>query len=155
MATEVGQAVVKLSFDTKSLDKSQAEAERKITTAGTSSGSAWGNAWTVAAGNLIAKGVEKVASAIQNNLGNAIKRVDVMNNFPKVMQNLGISADASSRVIKDLSEKLMGLPTTLDSATLAVQRFTSKNGDVEKSERIFLAVNNAILAGGASAEIQA
>ncbi|MBQ3306418.1 tape measure protein [Candidatus Saccharibacteria bacterium] len=155
MATEVGQAVVKLSFDTKSLDKSQAEAERKITNAGTSSGSAWGNAWTVAAGNLIAKGVEKVASAIQNNLGNAIKRVDVMNNFPKVMQNLGISADASSRVIKDLSEKLMGLPTTLDSATLAVQRFTSKNGDVEKSERIFLAVNNAILAGGASAEIQA
>ena len=38
---------------------------------------------------------------------------------------------------------------------MAVQRFTSANGDIEKSTDIFLAVNNAILAGGASADIQA
>lgn len=155
MATEVGQATIKLSFDTKSLDKSQAEAQKKMTNAGTTSGSAWGNAWTVAAGNLIAKGIESVVGAINNNLSKAIKRVDTMNNFPKVMANLGISAEASAEVVKDLSDKLMGLPTTLDSATAAVQRFASKNGDVKKSEQIFLAVNDAILAGGASADIQA
>lgn len=155
MATEVGQATIKLSFDTKSLDKSQAEAQKKMSNAGTTSGSAWGNAWTVAAGNLIAKGIESVVGAINNNLNKAIKRVDTMNNFPKVMANLGISAEASAEVVKDLSDKLMGLPTTLDSATAAVQRFASKNGDVKKSEQIFLAVNDAILAGGASADIQA
>ena len=38
---------------------------------------------------------------------------------------------------------------------MAVQRFTSANGDIEKSTDLFLAVNNAILAGGASSEIQA
>ena len=38
---------------------------------------------------------------------------------------------------------------------MAVQRFSSANGDVAKSTDIFLALNNAILAGGASSEIQA
>lgn len=153
-SSEVGQATIKLTFDTKSLSKSQSEVEAKISAGGSESGSKWGNAWSVAAGNLIAKGIEKVTASIANNIDNAVKRVDTLNNFPKVMQNMGISAEDSSRVINSLSEKLLGLPTTLDAATLAVQRFTSKNGDVEKSERIFLAVNDAILAGGASAEIQ-
>lgn len=154
MAAEVGQATIKLTFDTKSLSKSQSEVEAKMSTAGSESGSKWGSAWSVAAGNLIAKGIEKVSASIANNMSNAVKRVDTMNNFPKVMQNLGISAESSAKVIDSLSDKLIGLPTTLDAATLAVQRFTSKNGDVEKSEKIFLAVNNAILAGGASADIQ-
>ena len=54
-----------------------------------------------------------------------------------------------------MSDKLSGLPTTLDQGASAVQRFTSANGDVEKSTDLFLALNNAILAGGASTEIQA
>jgi len=154
MAAEVGQATIKLTFDTKSLSKSQSEVEAKMSTAGSESGSKWGSAWSVAAGNLIAKGIEKVSASIANNLDDAVKRVDTLNNFPKVMQNMGISAESSSKVINSLSESLLGLPTKLDDATLAVQRFTSKNGDVEKSEKIFMAVNDAILAGGASAEIQ-
>ena len=153
-SSEVGQATIKLTFDTKSLSKSQSEVEAKMSAGGSESGSKWANAWSVAAGNLIAKGIEKVTASIANNIDNAVKRVDTLNNFPKVMQNMGISAEASAKVINDLSDKLTGLPTTLDAATLAVQRLTSKNGDVAKSEKIFLAVNNAILAGGASAEIQ-
>lgn len=153
-SSEVGQATIKLTFDTKSLSKSQGEVEAKMTTVGSESGSKWANAWSVAAGNIIAKGIEKVTAAISSHLDDAVKRVDTLNNFPKVMQNMGIAAGDSARVISDLGEKLTGLPTTLDAAALSVQRFTSKNGDVEKSEKIFLAVNDAILAGGASAELQ-
>ena len=154
MATEVGQAQLRLTFDTKSLSDSQRQAEQQITNAGSTSGKAWGNAWTVAAGALIAQGMQKIIATIQNNLSDAIKRVDTMNNFPRVMANLGVAANDSADVVQDLSEKLIGLPTTLDGATAAVQRFTSKNGDVRKSEEIFLAVNDAILAGGMSADIQ-
>lgn len=153
-SSEVGQATIKLTFDTKSLSKSQGEVEAKMTTVGSESGSKWANAWSVAAGNIIAKGIEKVTAAISSHLDDAVKRVDTLNNFPKVMLNMGIAAGDSARVISDLGEKLTGLPTTLDAAALSVQRFTSKNGDVEKSEKIFLAVNDAILAGGASAELQ-
>jgi len=105
-------------------------------------------------GSLAAQGISKAIQIFSSNLDSAITRVDALNNFPKVMSNLGISAEASSEVIKDLSEQLKGLPTSLDAAAMAVQRFTSKNGNVKESEKIFLAVNNAILAGGASANIQ-
>lgn len=100
---------------------------------------------------LISKGMQVISSSVDD----AVKRVDTLNNFPKVMKSLGISAEDSSKAINKMSDKLAGLPTTLDQGASAVQRFTSYNGDVKKSTDIFLAVNNAILAGGASAEAQA
>lgn len=106
-------------------------------------------------GNLASKGISKGLEIFTANLDSAISRVDTMNNFPKVMSNLGISAEDSAEVIDDLGKKLQGLPTSLDSAATSIQRFTSKNGDVKESEKLFLAVNNAILAGGAPAQNQA
>ena len=105
--------------------------------------------------SVAAKGITKAISMFNDGLDNAITRVDVLNNFPKVMSNLGIGAQESSEVISDLGEKLKGLPTALDKAAMSVQRLTSKNGNVKESEKIFLALNNAILAGGGSADIQA
>lgn len=106
-------------------------------------------------GSLISKAIAKGIGVINDSLDGAISRVDILNNFPNVMGNLGIGAEESSEAISMLSKKLTGLPTTLDSAASAVQRFTSKNGDVKKSAKMFLAVNNAILAGGAGVEAQA
>ena len=103
----------------------------------------------------IAKAVGIAMNQITASIDGAVARVDTLNNFPKVMSNLGISAEAADKSIKKMSDKLAGLPTTLDQGAMAVQRFSSANGDVEKSTDIFLALNNAILAGGASTEIQA
>lgn len=102
----------------------------------------------------ITKLVGTAFQTINNSLDSAISRIDIMNNFPKVMNNLGISSEKSTNAIKKLSEGLKGIPTKLDDASLAVQKFTSINNDVEKSTDYFLAINNALLAGGASAEIQ-
>jgi tape measure domain-containing protein len=152
----IGEAVYKISYDpnTQELKSALRNTETKLGNTGTSSGKAFGLAWSAAAGSLIAKGVAKIASTISSNLGDAIKRVDVINNFPKVMSNLGIGAGEAQASITKLSEKLRGLPTSLQDGASAVQRFTSKNGDVAKSTDLFLALNNAILAGGGSAEIQ-
>ena len=103
----------------------------------------------------IDKLISKTMSALNNSLDGAIKRIDTMNNFPRVMQNLGISVEDATKSVNELSDGLTGLPTTLNDGVSAVQRFTSQNGDVKKSTKIFLALNNAILAGGASTEIQA
>lgn len=89
------------------------------------------------------------------NFDDAVKRVDALNNFPRVMSNLGISAKDAEASLKRMSDALLGLPTTLDEATLAVQKFTSKNGNIKASTEMYLAANNAILAGGASAQQQA
>jgi tape measure domain-containing protein len=105
-------------------------------------------------GNLAAQGISKAIGTINANMDGAISRFDTMNNFPKVMSNLGIGTDEANKSIEILSERLQGLPTSLDSAAMAVQRLTSKNGNVQESTDMFLALNNAILAGGAGAEIQ-
>lgn len=99
--------------------------------------------------------ISKTISALNNSLDGAIKRVDTLNNFPRVMNNLGIATQDATEAVNELSEGLVGLPTTLNDGVSAVQRFTSQNNDVKKSTKMFLALNNAILAGGASTEVQA
>ncbi len=93
-------------------------------------------------------------NTLTSHLDSAIDRYDTINQFPKVMGNLGISAKKSNASIKKLSSELSGLPTTLDSAASGVTNFTSKNGDIKKSTDYFLALNNAIVAGGQSQAIQ-
>ena len=102
----------------------------------------------------IDKLISKTMSALNNSLDGAIKRVDTLNNFPRVMSNLGIATEDATKAVNELSDGLIGLPTTLNDGVSAVQRFTSQNGDVQKSTKMFLALNNAILAGGASTELQ-
>lgn len=141
-----------LKFDTKLDADGFQKGINKMTGSAKSGGSTIKN---IVAGLGITRLVEKSISMITDSIDGAVSRIDTLNNFPKVMSNLGISAKDSAKVINDLSDKLTGLPTSLDEAALSVQRLTSKNGDVKKSEELFLALNNAILAGGASTEIQA
>lgn len=107
-----------------------------------------------AIGHALTAVFAKASQAISSTLGGAVTRLDALNNFPRVMGNLGISSKDAEVAIDYLSEKLQGLPTTLDAAALAVQRFASANGNVQASTKMFLAFNNAVLAGGASADIQ-
>lgn len=108
---------------------------------------------------VTALGIDKIVSSafniISNSVDGAISRLDTLNNYPKVMSNLGIASDDAQNSINKMSDKLSGLPTTLDAGAQAVQRFTSANKDVNKSTDYFLAFNNALLAGGASVDIQA
>lgn len=99
--------------------------------------------------------ITKVMSGISKTIGDSISRVDTLENFPKVMGNLGISAKDAAESIDYMSEELIGLPTTLDDGAAAVQRFASANGNVKASTEMFLALNNALLAGGAPMQQQA
>lgn len=101
---------------------------------------------------IIALGIGKI---IGSQLDDAVSRLDALNNFPRVMSNLGVSNEDAQASMSRLSDALIGLPTTLDDATQSVQRFTSANGNVKASTEMFLALNNAILSGGASSQVQA
>lgn len=108
----------------------------------------------VAAGNLIAKAVEKVVSTISSNIDYAVRRLDSLNRFPIVMQNLGISTEDASNAINSLSEYTVNLPTTLNDAAEKVQYFTSATNNVWQSIKIFEALNDAIVSGAQTAEVQ-
>lgn len=137
--------LTKFTADTKDFDKKAQNVSKSL-------GSLTGS---FVKGSLIAGGLSKAMGLVSNNMDKAIDRFDTLNNFPKVMKNLGQSTEDSQKAIDKMAEKLSGLPTTLQDGALAVQRFTSKNGDVKKSADLFLAVNNAILAGGAPTGNQA
>ena len=104
--------------------------------------------------NVFAKLLGTAVKVVANNLGDAVSRLDTLNNYTNVMSNLGVDAQDAEDSIQRLSDKLTGLPTTLDSAVSSVQRFTSANGNVKASTDMFLALNNALLAGGAPLETQ-
>jgi tape measure domain-containing protein len=117
-----------------------------------------GNNATQFLGTALATGAKVAAveiAALSFTMGDAIKRVDTLNNFPRVMSNMKISAKDARETIDDLSNKLKGLPTSLDVAALSVQRLTTKTEDVKKAKDIFLALNNAVIAGGAPMNLQA
>lgn len=96
-----------------------------------------------------------LGAAIFKNLSAGIARLDTLNNFPRTMQNFGLSAEDGEVAIKALSQELIGLPTSLDEAARSVQRFTAVNKDVKASTALFLGFNNAVIAGGAGMDIQA
>ena len=106
-------------------------------------------------GLLGAQAVQKVFGMVTSQVGSAIQRFDTLNNYVNVMSNLGIEADEAQKSIDRMKDALDGLPTTLQDGASAVQRFASSNKNVEASTEMFLALNNAILAGGGSAATQA
>ena len=92
----------------------------------------------------------KVASVVTGSLNSAISRADQMNNFPKVMKNLGYSSEDAAASIKKISDALDGLPTTSSAMTGMVQQLAPLTSNLDEATDIALAFNNAMLAGGAS-----
>ncbi len=156
MATTVDELRVLISANAKEFNKGLQSVQSQLNNLQTSANKASSkiSVGAIAAGNIIAKAVGAAFRAISQNMDDAITRLDTLNNFPRVMSNLGISAQDAQASINVMAEKLLGLPTTLDDAALSVQRFTAANGNVKASTEMFLALNNAILAGGASTELQ-
>ena len=95
-----------------------------------------------------------ISAGMVAGLSSAINRFDTLNNYPKVLSNLGISGEEAKESIDELSKAIDGLPTALNDAASGVQRLTAKNSDVKKSTKYFIAMNDAIIAGNAPIEQQ-
>ena len=129
------------------LSSSASSVSKKMSTSFVAMGSA--------IGNIIGNVVTKAFQVLVSEMDDAVSRLDTLNNYTKVMKNLGVSSSDAEKSINVLSDKLQGLPTKLDDAALSVQRLTAANGNIGASTEMYLALNNAILAGGASTETQA
>lgn len=160
MASTVGELKIKLSFDNNGLTTSQKQVESKLSTwskiTGKDNGNTFGNAFSVAIGSIISKGFSTITSAISNSMSSAINRVDTLNNFPKVMQALGYSAEASSSSVKMLSDRIDGLPTSLNDIVGNVQMLSSSMGNLNdgmvNATTVGIALNDMFLAGGQGTE---
>ncbi|WP_374284232.1 tape measure protein [Lactococcus sp.] len=101
-------------------------------------------------------GLVKVASAafdvLKNSIGGAINRFDILNQYPKVMKQMGYSTDDVSKSLVILKKGVDGLPTTLQDLTKSAQSFAVIEKSATKGAQTATALNDAFLASGASAE---
>ena len=103
-----------------------------------------------AVAGLVSTIASKAFTAISNSLGSAISRVDTMNNFPKVMKNLGYSSQEAEASIKKMSASIDGLPTSLPGLTSMVQQLAPLCSNLDEATNIGIAFNDMCLASGAS-----
>src|SRR5699024_6805669 len=81
----------------------------------------------------------------------AVSRYDTLNNFPKVLQQIGFSSEQSENAINDLSTGIDGLPTRLDEVAGTAQRIATMTQDLDGAVATTLALNNAFIASGSDA----
>ncbi|WP_152658298.1 tape measure protein [Oceanobacillus sp. CFH 90083] len=94
----------------------------------------------------------KAFDAMRASVDQAIGRFDTLNAFPKVLQALGVSAEDSEAAMAKLSDGIDGLPTKLNDIAATAQRMYTSFGDMDKAADTALALNNALLGSGASAD---
>lgn len=104
----------------------------------------------IAGGIGVTKALSAGFNAIKNSVGDAVSRVDTLNQFPKMMESMGFSAGEADAAIALLSDGIQGLPTKLDDVTATAQNIAIMTGDLEGATETTLALNNAFLASGSS-----
>ena len=94
----------------------------------------------------------KVTQTITNQISDAVVRADTLERFPKVMEQMGYSAEAATGTIKKLMKGVEQVPTPLNAVVSGTQRLVAVTHDVDKASDWIMAISNAMLSNGASAE---
>lgn len=102
----------------------------------------------------------RLVSGAQNAMGEAfssgVKRYDTIKVAKRTLSTVVGDVDDSTtkiqKMIDNLDESILGLPTTLDDALSHVTRFTSINHDLDRSQKLFSAINDSILTFGGDSE---
>ena len=114
------------------------------------------SAATVAIGNIAARAFTGAMSAVASSMDSAINRVDIIENFPKVMTSLGYSAEESAASMNIMKQAVDGLPTRLQDMTTNVQTLAATMGNLSDGEvnatTVGKAFNDMMLAGGQGTE---
>ena len=98
----------------------------------------------------------KAIDVVGNSLNKATSRVDTLNNYPRIMESLGVETGDANKSIQTMSDALQNVPTRLDDMASTVSGLyaaTEKYGtDLDTVTDAGLALNSMLLSGGQSAE---
>ena len=158
--TTVGTIELLAKIDTSAYKKGEKEIEQANSNmeksgSKTSSGLSSGFSKVAKVGlAALAAATVAVSALIVKNFGNAIKRIDTLNNSSRTFENMGFATKTVSSSMKALEKSITGLPTPLDSAVRGMTSLSATYGDVQLGQKVFTSLNNAILGfGGSAAEV--
>lgn len=106
------------------------------------------SAATVALGSVIGNLAMDAMNAFMGGIDAGIRRVDTLNNFGKVMQQLGESEESVTESINTIKAALDGLPSSTANIAALVQQVKATGLSLEDATDLTVALNNALLAGG-------
>lgn len=108
--------------------------------------------WGAASGVAL-KAIETISTAVTNSIDAAIRRVDTLNNSSRTFANMGFDAQTSAKAVKNLEKSIQGLPTPLDQALRGMTALSATYSDVNLGQKMFTALNNAVLGFGGTTEM--
>lgn len=151
-----GKLTIQVDLDGSRAQQGVGRLKGLLQSLGSASSSSFGSGRRSALGFGAAMGVatalvQKGIGLVNSSIGGAVSRVDTMNKFPKMMESWGYPTKQSKSAIDALAKGIDGLPTALDEVVGTTQQLTLMNGDLSKSTKLALALNDAFLASGSSA----
>lgn len=105
-----------------------------------------------ALGAMAFKGVSAVVNTLSSNVGSAVSRFDTLNQYPRVLEQMGFSAQEAKDSIKELGDGIQYVPTSLDEIASSAKSLALTNGNLKKSTKLAVAMNNAFYASGSSSD---
>ena len=109
---------------------------------------------SVASGMGLVAVAGKAFDVIKSSVSSAVSRIDTLNNSNRTFANMNFSANQTKSAMNGLQASIKGLPTSLDSAVKGVQIIAASTGNLGKSQKVWSALNDAIIGfGGSTADV--
>jgi len=105
-----------------------------------------------ALGAMAFKGVSAAVNTLSSNVGSAVSRFDTLNQYPRVLEQMGFSAQEAKDSIKELGDGIQYVPTSLDEIASSTKTLALTTGNLQKSTKLAVAMNNAFYASGSASD---
>lgn len=97
--------------------------------------------------------VQRALTGAMSLFGDVVSRYDTLNNYPKILEGMGASADGAKKSIETLKDGIMGLPTSLNEiAALNERVMPAMGGNIDLATKATLALNDAFVSSNATTE---
>ncbi|MBO7733969.1 MAG: tape measure protein [Methanobrevibacter sp.] len=159
---------LKINVDGPAIDRTFANIQRVGTAAIQSLKRAWGDYKSYVEAPLNLTGVNQIVSLIDKMEGSlllnqissnittgfaqSLERYDILQTYPKVLENIGYSNEQASASMDKLYKSVLGLPTAFGDIVNAAQYFTLILDDLDRGTNLAIAANNAFVSSGATGQ---
>lgn len=154
--TNLGTAWIQIKPSMKGMTSSiRSELAGVGASEGSEVGQKFSSAFAVKMGAIAGITQQVFSSAVRtitSQINDAVVRADTLERFPKVMEQMGYSAEVADKAIRKLVAGVENVPTPLNEVVTGTQQLVAVTRDVDKASDWALAVSDAMLSNSASAE---